>query len=153
MNIHDLREAQVRYEHRKEEILKSREKLYHLRSSFTQHFNHNRIRDMSIDEYASGAELPSKGYNFCYALERQLDGLGRIIGATAFKFGVYFGRTKSDDNYEYRFTKRFGETYQEAFESVKESILDLVIAGENEHIDSIANNISDYPFTHLLYSQ
>ena len=32
MNIHDLREAQVRFENRKDEILKAREGLYQLRS-------------------------------------------------------------------------------------------------------------------------
>ncbi len=141
MNIHDLREAQVRYENRKDEILKSREELYQLRTSFTRHFSQNRIKNMQIDDYVAGVDLPNKGYNFCYALERQLDGLGRIIGATAFKFGVYYGRTKSDDNYEYRFTKKFGDTYQEAFESVRETILELLIAGENEDIEAIAENI------------
>ena len=140
MNIHDLREAQVRYDNRKNEILKSREDLYKLRTSFTRYFNHNKIRGMKIDDYVAGVDLPKKGYNFCYALERQLDGLGRIIGATAFKFGVYYGITKSDETYKYRFTKKFGDNYQEAFTNVKESILELITAGENEDIDNIAKN-------------
>lgn len=141
MNIHDLREAQVRYENRNDEVLKSREELYKLRSSFTRYFNLNRIMNMQIDDYVAGVELPEKGYNFCYALERQLDGLGRIIGATAFKFGVYYGRTQSDDNYEYRYTKKFGDTYQKAFDSVKKTILQLLKAGESENIEAIATNI------------
>lgn len=140
MNINDLREAQVRYQNRIERVIQSREELYQIRDSFTRYFNRNRIRGMEIDDYVAGVELPENGYNFCYTLERQLDGLGRIIGATAFKFGVYYGRTKSDENYEYRFTKKFGDTYQQAFENVKETILELLDAGENEDIDSIANN-------------
>lgn len=140
MNIHDIREAQVRYENRKDEILKSREKLYQLRSSFVRYFTRNRIRTMELDDYVAGVDLPKKGFNFCYGLERQLDGLGRIIGATAFKFGVYYGRTRSHENYEYRFTQKFGNTYPEAFEGVRESILELLVAGENENIDLIANN-------------
>jgi len=140
MNIHDLREAQVRYENRQEEILKIREDLYRLRSSFVRYFNKNKITNMHIDDYVAGVELPEKGFNFCYALERQLDGLGRIIGATAFKFGVYYGRTKSDDEYKYRFTKKFGNNYQEAFENVKNSILQLLTAGENEDINGIIQN-------------
>lgn len=141
MNIHDLKEAQVRYENRKEEILKSREDLYQLRNSFTRYFNLNRIRDMHIDDYVLGVDLPNKGYNFCYALERQLDGLGRTIGATSFKFGVYYGVTKSDKNYKYRFTQKFGKTYQEAFENVRETIIELLAAGKSENIDAIAENI------------
>jgi hypothetical protein len=140
MNIHDLREAQVRYENRMEEVIKSREELYQLRSSFTKYFSRNRIKTMDIDDYVAGVNLPKKGYNFCYALERQLDGLGRIIGATAFKFGVYYGRTKSDENYEYRFTQKFGNTYYDAFEGIRESILQLLDAGENENIKDIADN-------------
>jgi len=141
MNTHDLREAQVRYENRKEEILKAREELYQLRSSFVRYFTRKRIRTMQIDDYVAGVDLPENGFNFCYALERQLDGLGRIIGATAFKFGVYYGRTKSDENYEYRFTQKFGATYQMAFEGVREAILQLLVTGENEDINSIADNI------------
>jgi len=95
---------------------------------------------MKINEYVAGAELPKRGYNFCYALERQLDGLGRIIGATAFKFGVYYGRTSTDADYKYRFTKKFGNNYQEAFENVKNSILNLLDDGEAENLDLIANN-------------
>ncbi len=140
MNIHDLREAQVRYENRQEEILKIRENLYQLRSSFVRYFNENKIANMHIDDYVAGVDLPEKGFNFCYALERQLDGLGRIIGATAFKFGVYYGRTKSDDEYKYRFTKKFGNTYQEAFKNVKNAILQLLTAGEDEDIEGIIRN-------------
>lgn len=140
MNIHDLREAQARYENRMDEVLTSREDLYQLRNSFSRYFNQNRIKNMSIDDYVAGVELPEKGFNFCYGLERQLDGLGRIIGATAFKFGVYYGRTKSDDNYEYRFTQKFGSSYKEAFQNVKIAILQLLNSGQSEDIEAIVEN-------------
>lgn len=140
MNIHDLREAQVRYENRKEEVLNSREELYRLRSAFVRYFNRNKIANMQIDDYVAGVDLPQIGFNFCYGLERQLDGLGRIIGATAFKFGVYYGRTRSDENYEYRFTQKFGNTHQEAFQNVKSAIQQLLISGENENINEIVAN-------------
>ncbi len=141
MNIHDLRRAQVRFENRMEYVYKSREGLYQIRSAFVNYFNVKRIQTMQIDDYVAGVDLPEKGFNFCYGLERQLDGLGRFIGATAFKFGVYYGRIASDDNYEYRFTKKFGDTYQEAFETVRKSILQLLEAGNREDIDAIADNI------------
>jgi len=141
MNITDLREAQVRFENRKENILKNREELYQLRTSFTRFFNRNYILNMDIDSYVVGVELPQKGYNFCYALERQLDGLGRIIGATAFKFGIYYGRTKTDENLEYRFTQKFGNTYIEAFENIRNTILQLLEDGKTENITAIAENI------------
>lgn len=136
MNINDLREAQMRYENRIDKVLEAREELYHLRSSFVRYFNRNRIRVMKIDDYVAGLGKPEKGFNFCYSIERELDGLGRIIGATAFKFGVFW----SKQNNEYRFTKKFN-TYQEAFEGVRESILQLIKAGEKGDINIIADNI------------
>jgi hypothetical protein len=140
MNIHDLREAQVRYEKQKVAILEAREELYQIRSAFVRYFTRDKIRRMEIDDYVVGVDLPTKGFNFCYTLERQLDGLGRIIGATAFKFGVYYGRTKSDANYKYRFTQKFGDTYQQAFEGVKGTLFELLAAGANEDIEAIAEN-------------
>lgn len=141
MNIHDLRQAQVRYENRINDITVERKELHQLRASFVKFFSRNRISTMHINDYVAGVDLPTTGYNFCYGIERQLDGLGRIIGATAFKFGVYFGRTKSDENYEYRFTQKFGKTYMEAFEGVRVSILQLLDAGEKEDINAIVDNI------------
>lgn len=140
MNINELREAQSRFYYRVEAVIKDREELYQIRDSYVRYFNRNKIRTMKIHDYAIGVKPPKGGYNFCYTLERELDGLGRIIGATAFKFGVYYGRTRSDADYEYRFAKKFGYTYQEAFKNVKEAILNLLIAGEKEDIRSIADN-------------
>jgi hypothetical protein len=140
MNIIDLREAQVRFENRREEIIQERKALFKLRSNFIRYFDRQRIMNMQIDEYVIGVGSPNKGFNFCYALERQLDSLGRMLGATAFKFGVYYGRTKSEENDEYRFTQKFGNNYQEAFEGVKQSILLLLDAGEKGDLDVIVRN-------------
>jgi len=136
MNILDLREAQARYIDQIDEVIKSREQLYKLRSSFVKFFNSKRILSMDIDDYVAGVGKPDVGLNFCYTIERQLDGLGRIIGATAFKFGVFW----SKENNKYLFTKKFGKTYKEAFESVRQSIIQLLIDGKNQDIISIVNN-------------
>jgi len=92
---------------------------------------------MPLDTYALGNKLPDDGYNFCYTVERELDRLGRTIGANAFKFGVYFGRTKSDSEYKYRHTKKFGNTYQEAFANVKNAIIKLIVDGKDGNLDEI----------------
>lgn len=141
MNIHDLRSAQVHFESQIESVLKAKEDLYKLRNSFASYYSNQRILDMPLDHYALGNDLPKTGYNFCYTIERQLDGLGRIIGATSFKFGIYFGKTKSDQNYKYRFTKKFGSSQNMAFSNIKQTIVDLIEAGDNEDIDVIVDNI------------
>ena len=72
MDIQNLREAQVRYENRKEAIINSKENLYQVRLAFVTYFNRNKITNMQIDDYVIGVKLPQIGFNFCYGLERQL---------------------------------------------------------------------------------
>ncbi len=141
MNIHELRQAQVKFENKIEEITESRKSLHQLRESFTRYFNADKISKMGIDDYVAGVELPKKGYNFCYILERKLDGLGRISGSPAPKFGVYFGKRGKESKDEYQFVKKFGGTYQEAFEGVRRAILELLNAGQNGNIEFVINNL------------
>lgn len=140
MNIHDLRCAQVQFENEIEDIKEERKNLYKRRDSFTKYFNREKIATMSIDEYVAGKGKPTAGHhNFCYTLERELDSLGSMLGGNAMKLGVYFGKWAGEAS-EYRFVKRFGDTYQKAFENVKHSLLELIDAGEIEDIEAIKNN-------------
>lgn len=141
MNIHDLREAQVRFENRMEETIEARKELHQLRASFVKFFSRKRISTMDIDDYVAGVDLPTTGYNFCYTLERKLDGLGRISGSPAPKFGVYYGKRGKKTEDDYQFVKKFGDTYQEAFEGVRQSLLELIDAGESENIQAITDNL------------
>ncbi|MEX1014921.1 MAG: hypothetical protein WDZ80_07235, partial [Candidatus Paceibacterota bacterium] len=128
MNEYNLKEAQARFETRIEDLLKKRKKLYALREKFVNKFSPEFIRDMPIELYAIGNKEAGRGENYCYILERKLGDLGSIVGATAFKFGVYYGKTSSEPEEKYRFTKKFGSTYQEAFQEVKKEILNLLQA-------------------------
>lgn len=140
MNIHDLREAQARFESQIRPLEKERKRLYQLRADFVRFFNNRRLEEMRIDEYVIGMGAAEEGYNFCYTLERQLEGLGRIIGATAIKFGIYYGRTKSDQSNEYRFSSKWGNTARGAYTGVRNSIIQLIDAGRNEDISAIVEN-------------
>ncbi|WP_306349941.1 DUF3883 domain-containing protein [Flavobacterium sp. '19STA2R22 D10 B1'] len=143
MNLHDLRQAQARYIKRIDRIIEGRDNLHKIRAEFIKHFKYTNIRTMHVDEYVLGKTVAKDSYNFCYTLERELDGLGRIIGANAFKFGVYYGRTKSDPHIEYRFAKKFGNNNIIAFENVRTKILELLDAGAAGDLAAIAtNNIS-----------
>lgn len=140
MSEHNLKEAQARFETRINELLNNRKKLYALREKFVKKFTPEFIKDMPIELYAIGNKDAGRGENFCYILERKLGDLGSIVGATAFKFGVYYGKTSSDAEEKYRFTKKFGSTYQEAFVAVKKEILSLLKAGEDENLEEIVRN-------------
>jgi len=140
MSEYNLKEAQARFEARIEDLIKNRKKLYALRKKFVNKFSPEFIRDMPLELYAIGNKEAGRGENFCYILERKLGDLGSIVGATAFKFGVYYGKTSSDPEEKYRFTKKFGSTYQEAFREVKKEVLSLLKAGEDENLEEIVSN-------------
>ena len=109
-----------------------------LRKEFTVNYSIEKIAALSLDEYVIGKG--SSNRSFCYQLERTLDSLGRILGARADKFGVYYGRTKSDATKKYRFARHWGEEKNEAFEAVKQSIVNLLKSSEDDNIVMIRNN-------------
>ncbi len=120
---------------RDKEEWKSVEKL---RIGFVADYPISRICVLTLDEYVIGKGSDSR--SFCYRLEREMDSLGRILGATAFKFGVYFGRTKSDPLEQYRFRSHWGSNLEESFSSVKDAIADLLRAAAKGDAPAIAKN-------------
>ena len=133
MNLQDLRDAQAIYTERMEDVLKERNKLYKKRDSFSKYFTINKINSMHINEYVIGINKKA----FCRRLERELDGLGRILGSNAFKFGVYFGRTKQDSNDIYRNSKIWGDNYISAYDKIKPALIKLINDGKNKNIDGL----------------
>lgn len=111
-----------------------------LRKSFVKDFPLALIKDLSIDDYVIGKASKD---SFCFRIERDLDSLGRIRGSTALKFGIYYGHTVSDLTDKYRFPGRFGINPEEAFQSVKDSIYNLLVNGKNQDWNLLrANKIS-----------
>lgn len=95
-----------------------------LRQQFVNDYAISRIPKLTLDEYVIG-----KGKNnpsFCYQVERELDLMGRILGATADKFGVYYGERRNDPTRRYQPTEMQGDTPKDAFASVKAAIVDLL---------------------------
>lgn len=136
MNIHDLRQAQADFTKRIDDILDGRKELYNKRTAFTKHFNTNKIAKMGIDDFVIGIGE----HNFCRRIERDLDGLGRIIGSTAFKFGVYYGRTKEYPAYIYRNSNIWGTTPQIAYSNIAPAIAKLINDGKNQDLNAIINS-------------
>jgi hypothetical protein len=91
---------------------------------------------MTLDEYVVGHHDPS----FCNLVESGTKAWANIQGATSFKFGIYFGKTKSDPTRKYRFTEKFGTTEKDAFAAVKAALLDLVALGAKESPDFAASH-------------
>jgi hypothetical protein len=105
------------------------------RGAFLRAFPINRLRSLTLDEYIIGKGTPS----FCAYVEAKTKPWASIQGATSAKFGIYFGRTKSDATVRYRFAKRFS-TQEEAFATIKTNLLELIGDGRSQHYADIDDN-------------
>jgi hypothetical protein len=90
--------------------------------------------NLALDDYVVGHGRAS----FCNLVESGTKAWANIQGANSFKFGVYYGRTKTDPARKYRFTRRFGENESDAFVAIKAALLDLVALGAADPLDYAA---------------
>lgn len=132
MNYQEFQEAKATFQYTK--ILEERKPIEKLRKDFVKRFTTDKIKTMKLDEYVQGKHNTK---SFCYGVEWELDRMGRIVGSTCIKFGIYW----SDEDQEYKFAKRFGSTYQEAFRNIKQCILDLIEAGDKGDYKAIESNL------------
>lgn len=106
------------------------------RGQFLRTYPLSQLKNITLDEYVIGKGTAS----FCACVEAKTKAWANMQGATANKFGIYFGKTKSDPTMQYRFTKKFGKTKTEAFDGVKKALLDLVKAGKSKNFSEIDEN-------------
>lgn len=106
------------------------------RGQFLRSYPLSQLKNITLDEYVIGKGTAS----FCACVEAKTKAWANIQGATASKFGIYFGKTKSNPTMQYRFTQKFGKTEKEAFDGVKEALLNLVKAGKSKSFSEIDEN-------------
>jgi len=112
------------------------DKLEDLRLEFTRKFSRENLENMTLEHYALNSENSAISQeSFCYWVEVKLRGLGSMKGSRSDKFGVYFGKTKSDKEYKWRWTKRWPG--YEQFSKLKEGLIALYDVGQNEDIEAV----------------
>jgi hypothetical protein len=104
------------------------------RAAFLKAFPIRKLAGMTIDQYVIGLQSPT----FCTYVEAKTRHWAAIQGSPAFKFGVYYGKTKQDPDKHYRHTRKFGNNAEEAFAVVKEALLELVHEGAKSRPDFAA---------------
>ena len=107
-----------------------------VRGEFLRRFPKKYLADMTVDEYVIG----HKRDTFCAWVEAKSRAWANIQGASSTKFGIYFGKTKSDATREYRYTKKFGRSKTTAFNSIRGSLVKLVEDGKKMRLDEIQKN-------------
>jgi hypothetical protein len=103
------------------------------RGLFINQFPIDSLRNMTLNEYVVGRNSSS----FCKLVESGTKAWTNIQGANSFKFGVYYGKTKSDPTRKFRFKREFSDE-QGAFDAMKAALLDLVELGAAQHPDFAA---------------
>ena len=82
-----------------------------VRGEFLKAFPLKRLPNLILEEYVIGTKKPT----FCAFVEAKTRLWANILGATSFKFGVYYGHTKTDPKVKYRFAHKYGQSVEEAF--------------------------------------
>lgn len=101
-----------------------------VRKNFEHTYTIDRIKEMNIEDY-----LIDNPHSFCDQLDNELSLIGETRGKSLkSKFGIY---TK---NNEIVFTKKWGKDKYEAFENIKDAIINLLIAGKAEDFRAIEHN-------------
>jgi predicted Mrr-cat superfamily restriction endonuclease len=132
--VEELRTIQKEYESVRLSKRKYFNSIEKIRKQFVKKFSVHKIKALGIDDFVEGKILGGKPNTdtFCYWVEWKTENLGRMQGATAYKFGLFFDKKTQ----KYRFTKRF-KNKNEALNSIKENILKLIELGKNKDLDEI----------------
>src|SRR5688572_13221573 len=130
LSASQLREFDAQYDTRFED------QANRVRGQFLKAFPINSLKKLTLKKYAIGQRTPS----FCTYVEAKTKPWANILGSTSFKFGVYFGRTKSNARRRYRFVKKFGPNEKKAFSKIKQALLELMTAGQQMQFEKIDEN-------------
>lgn len=96
------------------------------RGAFIRRFPIHSLKKLTLEQYVVGHNEPT----FCNLVESGTLAWANVRGATAFKFGIYYGRIQSDPQRKYRFAEKFGKNKEVAFAAVKAALLELIALGE-----------------------
>ncbi|MEA3547105.1 MAG: AAA family ATPase [Thermodesulfobacteriota bacterium] len=119
----------------------SNHQLYQLWDDFLEKWPLERVRQLTLSEYTN----LNRDDAYIYWLEKRLEKLGSIWGGSAFKFGIYHrDDTKPKEptmgkiwGETYAWAKKYGSTEQEAFQTVRERIVQIIEAVQLGNLDLI----------------
>lgn len=114
---------------------------YALWDEFLQQWPITRLRTMTLAEYSQAGSRDT----LCYWLESKLDKMGSIWGGSAFKFGIFSRKDKSDKpdggggsySANYAWYTKYGANETEAFGRVRDIVADIAEAAAKGDLQTI----------------
>jgi len=130
LKISDLRAFEEVFDTTREDLaLKAR-------GEFIRRFPMKNINNLLLNDYVIGRGTDS----FCAWVEPKSRDWAVIQGSTVHKFGVYYGKIKSDQVKRYRYTRKFGGNRTQAFRAVKSALILLITDGRRRDFQAIDAN-------------
>jgi hypothetical protein len=111
-----------------------------IRQKFVGIYPRAGLQNLTLEEYAIGL----KKETFCWWVEVGTKPLGSIVGATAYKFIVYFSQKENKWNFKSQFKNE-----HEAFEAARSGILRILDLAESDQFTAI-DNVSPFENQNLV---
>ncbi|MBI0275776.1 DUF3883 domain-containing protein [Hafnia alvei] len=125
-NREDINKFESKYNRTKEDAAEQS------RGEFISKFPIETLSSMKINDYVIGRQQPT----FCTYVEVKTKPWAAIQGATAIKFGIYYGVTENDKNKKYHIAKnKFGKSVDEAFKNIKKTLKELIELGSAKKLN------------------
>lgn len=113
---------------------------------FQKRWSIEKVQKMTLEEYSKAKKNQTNENedSFTYWIEQELKILGDMRGGNASKFRIYNKATDEKSSIKgciesegYVWRSKYGETKEEAFESVKAKILDVIECSEKNQLEKI----------------
>lgn len=114
---------------------------YALWEEFNKTWSIERLKTMSLEDYTKAGDKDT----FSYWIESRLDKLGSIWGGSAFKFGIFSRKDKTDKedgggaaySDDYGWYSKYGAEQDAAFVQVRKAVVDIAEAAQRGDLDAI----------------
>ncbi|MDX1279193.1 EVE domain-containing protein [Oceanihabitans sediminis] len=125
----------------KKENKKMHDKLFTLKQDFLDTWPIEKLEQMVLEDYTNLDREDS----FCYWVEQKTKSLGDIRGGSSYKFGIYKMAENSTtdkasnrtNNGEYAWHIKYGNTQEEAFNTIKSILIKIAKASQANNLEAI----------------
>jgi len=117
-----------------------------LRQQFLGKWTLEKVKNMTLEEYTSVKSKGSNRDDFTFWIENKMEFIISFWGGSSEKFGIYLRKnkdTKIDSSNsrktdgEYTWYKKYGNSRDDAFQSVKNIIVSIIQFAQNQEFNKI----------------
>lgn len=109
------------------------------REDFLDRFPVNRIRELSLKEYAFTKSSYGNKASFCTTMYYGMENIAHRGNARTHMFGIYFKGKENQPVLSYTYKKQFGNDYDGAFLQIKEDIVELLTEVGKDNFEAVKN--------------